>query len=480
MERLLMTDLRAWKDDPARKPLVLSGARQVGKTWLLNELGRREFDNVAYLNFERDAALTAVFDGTLDPAVVIDKVRAVTHERVDAGHTLLVFDEVQMCPRALTSLKYFCEEAPQYHVACAGSLLGVALPATGASFPVGKVDTLELHPMTFAEFLLAAGEDALADVACGRSPDLLDAVAGRLEYRLRQYYYVGGMPEAVDTFLRTGDYDLVQRVQRAVIDGYMQDIVKHSLDETGARVYDPEKVRAVWKTIPSQLSREQKRFQYKGVKSGARARDYAFAIEWLKGAGIVCEVPRVTEPQLPLAAHADYDDFKLFVLDVGILSAMCEVDSADVVLGSELFARFKGALTEQYVCQQLVAGNAMTPYYWSQSKPRAEVDFLVECAGRLIAVETKAERNLAAASLQLFGRRSPHLNLVRASMAPPAVHGCVAEVPLYLLQDEARWTAGPTSRALYEEACREKAASLNARRGGKRQDLGKGKDIHEL
>lgn len=431
VERDLMGRLVAWKDSRRRKPLVLNGARQVGKTWLLREFGRMYFGNVAYVSLDNNPRMAAQFDEGYDIPRLITMLQAETHERILPGETLIIFDEIQECPKALTSLKYFCEDAPEYAVAAAGSLLGVTVHS-GSGYPVGKVNALDLHPMTFGEFLDAMGEGVLREVVEKGDRSSIDAFSSRLVSLLRRYYFVGGMPEAVAAFADTGVLADAREVQDEVLLGYERDISKHLTPR------ETEFTLAAWHSIPAHLSRENKKFVFGHIRDGARARDYRSAITWMTQAGIAVRVPRVSKPGVPLSAYADEGAFRLFGLDVGLLGAMAQLDERSVVKGNALFTEFKGALTEQYVCQELVA-LGLAPYYWSAENSSGEIDFLVQESGRTYPIEVKAEENLRAKSLAAFNRAHDGMLCRRFSLSGFRDEGWMRNVPLYAIGGRSNW-----------------------------------------
>ena len=427
MQRDVMKRLVEWRHSPGRKPLVVQGARQVGKTWAIRELARAEFADVAYIDFLVDENMRAVFEGSLDPARLLDAIALQTG--ADAGNpdVLVVFDEVQECPRALTSLKSFQQERPDVPVVAAGSLLGVALHGARQeiSFPVGKVDHLMMHPMTFQEYLRGMEQDRLASLLESGDETLIEAFAERLTEELRRYYFVGGMPEAVATFAGTHDYADVRAVQTRLLIDYELDFSKYTTPQL------TERIRLVWRSLPGQLARENKKFLYSAVKPGARARGYEEAIQWLVDAGLVYRVPRIRKPGLPLASYEDPSAFKLYLLDVGLLGAASRLDASTIVEGSRLFTEFKGSLTENFVCQSLVTTGKVVPYYWSAESSTGEVDFVYDFAGRIVPVETKAELNLRAKSLRTFIERNGLGSGIRLSLAGFDHQSWVTNVPLY-------------------------------------------------
>lgn len=428
----MMRKLARWKDSGRRKPLLLNGARQVGKTWLLQEFGSRFFDNTAYLNFDDDRSLQAIFEQDYDMGRIAVAIQAVTGQRIEPGRTLLVLDEVQECPRALTSLKYFCEKSPGLHVAAAGSLLGLTVHE-GTGFPVGKVNILDMHPMTFREFLDATGNGPLRSVVDSGETDTIGALSGRLVPLLRQYCYVGGMPDAVAAFASSGMLSDARAVQSDILRSYRFDASKH-LDGREA-----EHVLAVLDSVPRHLSRENKKFVFGQIRDGARARDYRSAITWLCDAGIATRVRRVSKPGSPLSAYADDSAFKLFMADIGLLGAMSGLDAESVIDGNGVFEEFKGALAEQYVCQQLVSDCGLAPYYWSADNSTGEVDFLVQDGSGTYAIEVKAAENLKAKSLKSFKQRHGEVNALRFSLSGYREQDWMRNIPLYAMSNMSLW-----------------------------------------
>lgn len=427
MHRDVMEKLIGWKSSPNRKPLVLQGARQVGKTWAIQELARTEFEDIAYIDFLTDETMRAVFEGSLDPARLLEAIALQTGADAGDPDVLVVFDEVQECPRALSSLKTFQQERPDVPLIAAGSLLGVALHGRGqqVSFPVGKVDHVMMHPMTFEEFLRGTGQGRLADLLDSDDESLIDAFSERLIEELRRYYYVGGMPEAVSTFADSRDYTAVRAVQVRLLMDYELDFSKYATPQL------TERIRLIWRSLPGQLARENKKFLYSAVKPGARARGYEEAIQWLADAGLVHKVSRISKPGLPLSAYEDLSAFKLYFLDVGLLGAASRLEASTIVEGNRLFTEFKGAVTENYVCQSLVATGKVQPYYWSAENSSGEVDFVYDFAGRVVPVEAKAELNLRAKSLRSFVERNGLAPGIRLSLAGFDHQDWVVNIPLY-------------------------------------------------
>ena len=380
MYRRALEDLIRWKNSKTRKPMIIRGARQVGKTWLMREFGRTQYEQYAYINFDNNERMEHLFSGNLAISRIVTALQIESGVSIDADNTLLVFDEVQEVPNALTSLKYFCENAPQYHVIAAGSLLGVALHP-GASFPVGKVDFMDLYPLDFLEFMRALGEGRLVDLLEDMDWEMITGFKGKYIDLLKQYYYIGGMPEAVKTFAETLDYRMVRQVQQRLLMAYEQDFSKHAPHETVPRI------RMLWDSIPSQLAKENRKFIYGLIRQGARAREYELAMAWLTDCGLVHKVSRISKPGMPLRAYQDFNAFKLFVVDVGLLSAMSGLDVKSLLEGNRIFEEFKGALTEQYVLQQLLAIKEIKPFYWSAETGSAELDFVIQSGMHVVPLE---------------------------------------------------------------------------------------------
>lgn len=427
MERLLLQELVKWKEKADRKPLILRGARQVGKTWLLKDFGAKCFDDVCYVNFEQKDTLSMIFEGVLSPKRIIEQLSLYHAKKILPEKTLVIFDEVQEMPRALTSLKYFAEEAPEYAICCAGSLLGVALHE-GTSFPVGKVDFLDLYPLSFREFLLANGEQMLVESILGGNRELLP-FADKLTDYLKKYFVIGGMPSAVKKWLESNDYFEVDAVQQQLIASYQNDFSKHAPSQM------VEKIRYIWDSIPTQLAKENKKFIYGLVREGARAREYEDALMWLTDAGEIIRTYNVNKPDVPLKAYADLKAFKVYLLDVGLLRCLSELSPKVILEGSRIFEEFKGALTEQYVCQELqlfkhLRGN----YYWTSSSS-AEIDFLVTDGMEVYPLECKAGITMNAKSLKSYKERYSPTWSLRTSLLPYERNeeSRTTNIPLYLL-----------------------------------------------
>ncbi len=426
MQRHAFSCLRVWKDDPSRKPLVLRGARQVGKTWLLLEFGRSEYEKVVYVNCQRDPSVAAVFQGDLDPDRILRGLEIAARETIEPTTTLVIVDEIQDVPPALTSLKYFQEARPDIHLATAGSLLGLALRAS-ASFPVGKVNFLDLHPLNFDEFLRGVGEAQLADLVLQQDWGLLTRFRDRLVELLRLYMFVGGMPEAVLRHSEGASTGVVRAVQLDIIRGYENDFAKYATPAESRRIAQ------VWASMPAQLARENKRFVFGHVRQGARARDFEDAIQWLADAGLVHRVTRYTKPANPVRTYEDRNIFKLFLHDVGLLGALSGLDAAVLLRGTGIFGEFKGALTEQYVLQQIVAARNEAPMYWSPEKPTAKLDFALERPSGLVPIEVKAEENLRSKSLRSYIDRFHPAAALRFSLANYREQEDMINVPLFAI-----------------------------------------------
>ena len=431
MRRFVYTQLLDWKNTPdcERKPLVVEGARQVGKTWLARELGANEFETFIELNFEKQPSLRSLFELDFDFERIFLAIMAFTGKKVEPGKTLLFLDEIQWAPRGLLALKYFNDDVKGLHVVAAGSLLGL-VEHSGDSFPVGKVSYINVFPMTFDEFLLATGKENLYEVMKSRDWQLVNVLSGKLEDSLRTYYYVGGMPEAVEKFVSTGgNFAKVRRVQRELISSYENDFSKHAPTDVLPRI------NLVWNSIPAHLSKENKKFVYAAVKSGARAKDYETAIGWLVKAGLVYKHTRVSKAEVPLAGFEDTDSFKLFLLDVGLLGAMCSLDRRTLLEGSDFYGQYKGALTEQYVLQELICRNTdddkVELHYWAPDSGQAEVDFVIQSCGKIAPLAAKAEVAVKAKSLKVFTGRYKTPFVFRTSLLPYFKGDNVTDVPLF-------------------------------------------------
>ena len=428
MYRMSMEQLQKWKTQKRRKPLIIRGARQVGKTWLMKEFGAREYASTVYINFDNNERMRAFFEGSLEVERLITGLELYAGHKIDPGNTLLIFDEVQEAPRALTSLKYFNEDAPQYQIICAGSLLGVALHQ-GTSFPVGKVEFLDLYPLSLFEFMIAMNKEQYVELI--QKGDFDMATAFKQDYidLLKHYYYVGGMPEAVQAFADSRDFNEVREIQRRILEAYEQDFSKHAPNEAVPRI------RMLWNSIPAQLAKENKKFIYGLIKEGARAKEYELAMLWLTDCGLVHKVHRVTTPSLPLKAYEDLKAFKLFLVDVGLLSCMVGLRQDMLLDGNELFKEFKGALTEQYVLQQFKTIKGLGIYYWTADRGTAEVDFVIDNGSDVIPGEGKAEINLQAKSLKVYRDKFQPKLSIRTSMADYRREDWLLNLPLWTLEE---------------------------------------------
>lgn len=427
MERLAMQFLKKWKNKTKRKPLIIRGARQVGKTWLIKEFGQTEYDQMAYVNFENSRFLQTLFTSDYDIRRIITALQIETGIQIHPERTLIVFDEIQEARGGLTSLKYFYENAPQYHVIAAGSLLGVALHGS-KSFPVGKVEFLDLYPLSFSEFLWAMNQKSLSEILSNKDWALVKSFKDLYIQLLRQYYYVGGMPEVVSAFIEENDFIEVRNIQKQILTAYEQDFSKHAPNEIVPRI------RMLWNSIPGQLSKENKKFIYGLIKKGARAKDYELSLAWLIDCGLIYKVNRISKPSIPLSGYIDNGAFKLYAVDVGLLAAMGNIDAKTLLEGNAIFTEFKGSLTEQYVLQQLMINSDLSIYYWSAENATAEVDFVMQYSGQVIPLEVKAEENLQAKSLKLYCQKFNPKLAVRTSMSDFREEDRFTNVPLYAIE----------------------------------------------
>ena len=428
MYRIAIEKLYKWKNSKRRKPLIIEGARQVGKTWLMKEFGKQAYADTVYINFDSNSRMADLFSADLDTDRLIMGLELYAGHKINPENTLLIFDEVQEVPRALASLKYFYENAPQYHIVCAGSLLGIALHQ-GTSFPVGKVDFLKLYPLSFSEFLMATGNERFAELLKKQDYEMITSFKQTYIDALKHYYFVGGMPEAVQSFAESKDFNEVRAIQKRILAAYEQDFSKHAPNEI------VPKIRMLWNSIPSQLARENKKFIYGLVREGGRAREYETAIMWLSDCGLVHKVSRVNAAGIPLKAYEDLKAFKLFIVDVGLLGCMTGLRQRTLLDGDDLFVEFKGALTEQYVCQQLKTIEDLGVYYYTNDRGSCEIDFVVDNGEQIVPIEVKAETNLRAKSLKTYRERfEPELS-VRTSMADYKKEDWLLNLPLYAIEN---------------------------------------------
>ena len=427
MERLLFQELIAWKEKTNRKPLILKGVRQCGKTYLLKTFGRQCYADTAYFNFEETESLKTLFETDYDVNRILFELGLTLGRTIQRETTLIIFDEIQECGRAITALKYFCENAPEYHIVCAGSLLGIALKKQ-PSFPVGKVDFLTLSPMSYAEFLLANGETQLAGylAAFKRGGKISEPVANKLATYLKQYYVTGGMPEVVQTWCETHDIEKTEKVQQMILDSYQFDFSKH------APVKDFPKILAIWQSIPEQLAKDNSKFIFGHVRKGWRAKDLEDALVWLEGAGLVYKVCRIEKPFIPMSAYADPTVFKLYLCDVGLLRKLSKLPYEIILESSALYTEFKGAMTENFVLCELLKSSENTPYYWTSGN-LAEVDFVIQCGTQIVPIEVKSERNVKAKSLAEYRKKYEPVYAVKTSMRSETNGIGVLNIPLYLI-----------------------------------------------
>lgn len=427
MYRQAIEKLFAWKESRHRKPLIIEGARQVGKTWLMKEFGAQAYDDTFYINFDSNTPMAELFSTDLNTERLIMGLELYMGRKIDPETTLLIFDEVQEVPRALSSLKYFYENAPQYHIVCAGSLLGIALHR-GTSFPVGKVEFLKLYPLSYREFLMALGKEQYVSVLDQQDYEMVTSFKQSYIDALKQYYFVGGMPEAVQSFAEARDFNEVRAIQKRILAAYEQDFSKHAPNEV------VPKLRMLWNSIPSQLARENKKFIYGLVREGARAKEYETALLWLSDCGLVHKVSRVRAASIPLKAYEDLKAFKLFLLDVGLLGCMAGLRARTLLDGNALFVEFKGALTEQYVCQQLKTLEDLGVFYYTNDRGSCEIDFIADTGETIVPIEVKAEVNLQAKSLKTYREKySPEI-CIRTSMADYKKEDWLLNLPLYAIE----------------------------------------------
>ena len=439
MYRVAIEKLYKWRESKRRKPLIIEGARQVGKTWLMKEFGSKAYANTVYINFDSNSRMADLFASDLNTDRLIMGLELYAGHKIEAENTLLIFDEVQEVPRALSSLKYFYENAPQYHIVCAGSLLGIALHG-GTSFPVGKVDFLKLYPLSFREFLMATGNERFAELLDKQDYAMITSFKQTYIDALKYYYFVGGMPEAVQSFAENKDFNVVRDIQKRILAAYEQDFSKHAPYEA------VPKIRMIWNSIPSQLARENKKFIYGLVREGGRAKEYETAIMWLTDCGLVHKVSRVNAAGIPLKAYEDLRAFKLYIVDVGLLGCMTGLQQRTLLDGNDLFTEFKGALTEQYVCQQLKTIEDLGVYYFTNDRGSCEVDFVIDTGEKIIPVEVKAEVNLKAKSLRVYKDKYEPEVSVRTSMADYKKEDWLVNLPLYAVEEISRMNIGGTGK----------------------------------
>ena len=424
MQRVILQKFIEWKSFSDRKPLIVNGARQVGKTWLLREFARTEYAKEAYIICRKNDIVRQIFTQDFDVNRILRALRALSGVDITPGDTLIVLDEVQDVPEVLEALKYFCEEAPEYHIAVAGSLLGISLH-NGVSYPVGKVNEINVYPMNFEEFVLAKGETEVFKLIVNRDYMTMNLIHEKMVDLLRQYYYVGGMPEAVKKYVESDSLIEVRRIQKEILNGYELDLSKHAPKEQVPRI------RMVWKSIPSQLFKDNKKFIYGALRKGAKANDFEIAIQWLVDSGLVYKVPKCTKPALPLDVYEDLSSFKLYMLDVGLLGAMVNTEPVQVLINNNVFVEYKGGMTEQYVLQQMKSHGVSPIYYHKTDDSRLELDFVIQYNAKLLPIEVKAEGNVRANSLTALLVKNPDLKAVRFSMLPYKEQGQLECLPLY-------------------------------------------------
>lgn len=426
MYRDKMNELKKWKDSPTRKPLIIRGARQVGKTWLMKEFGKQYYKKCAYINFDDNSRMNKLFEDDFDLDKIIQGLKIESNVNIEPENTLIILDEIQETPKALKALKYFYENANQYHIVSAGSLLGVAIHE-GTSFPVGKVDFLDLAPLSFFEFLEALGEENLLQLLKKNDFDMIGVFNSKLKEFLKLYYYVGGMPEAVNSYAQNKDLKEVRKIQKRLLEAYEQDFSKHAPSNIVPRI------RQLWNNIPTQLAKENKKFIYGLVREGARAREYEIALSWLIDCGLVYQINRVTTSKVPLSAYQDFNAFKLYLLDVGLLSAMSGIDAKTLLEGNDVFEEFKGSLTEQYVLCQLKECTDLDIFYWSSDTGTSELDFITQIGKDNVPIEVKASENLQAKSLKSFVQKYETKFNVRTSMSDYRNDDWITNIPLYCI-----------------------------------------------
>lgn len=429
MQRTAILKLKEWKELKNHKPIIIEGARQVGKTWLMKEFGKQYYEQVVYLHFDNNQKLTALFENDYEIPRLIEAFEILSGIKINPDNTLIIFDEIQECPRALTSLKYFYENAPEYDIIAAGSLLGL-MHHEGTGFPVGKVSFLNLYPMNFFEFARALGEEKLIELIEKKDFQMISVFKNDFEKLVKMYCYIGGMPEVVQNFVDNRNYKKVREIQKNILASYENDFSKHVSSNT------VEKIRMLWRAIPSQLAKENKKFIYNVIKTGARAKEYELALLWLKDAGLVYQVNRIKKPDLPLIAYQDLDAFKLFIVDVGLLSALTNLDVKTILEKTQIFEEFKGAIAEQYVYQQLKSVDDIPIFYWSNDSRRSEIDFVIQHGEYVVPVEVRAVKNLKAKSLNNFIQEYKSKKSVRTSLADYKLNdNNLYDIPLYAISN---------------------------------------------
>ena len=425
MFRKIFVDLLDWKKNLNKKPLIIQGARQVGKTWIMQEFAQKEYKNYLYVNFERDRDVANIFENNLDPKFIIENLEIKYDKKITEQDTLIIFDEIQECPNALTSLKYFCEET-KYNIVCAGSFLGIALHKN-TSFPVGKVEFLSLHPLDFKEFLIANDKEKLVNILNKQDFNQIKIFKNEFENYLKLYFYIGGMPEVVQEYVNNKNLLTARKIQERIVESYINDFSKHVEKNVFTKMLD------LWRSIPSQLSKENRKFIYKNIKEGARSKDYEIAMQWLNDCGLIHKVKRISKPNFPINSYIDNSNFKLFLVDIGLLSCLSSLDSKVIIEGSDIFNEFKGSLTEQFVLQELKASNKLLINYWTNKNGNAELDFIIQKNRYIIPIEVKATVNLQAKSLKVYNELfKPELS-IRTSLADYKKTDNLYDIPLYTI-----------------------------------------------
>lgn len=424
MYRNAIKELEKWKNKKRRKPLIIRGARQVGKTWLMKHFGESFYEYTIYINFDKNLQMKNLFENNMNTERIIKGIELYSNTKINPENTLLIFDEIQEVPNAISSLKYFYENDPEYHIICAGSLLGIALH-NGLSFPVGKIEFLNLYPLSFTEFIMAMGKESYADLITNKDFDMANNFSEEYKELLKKYYFIGGMPEVVSNFIENEDYNEARKIQKEILFGYEQDFSKHAPNKIVPRI------RMLWNNIPSQLAKENKKFIYGLIKSGARAKDYEIALSWLLDCGLVYKVNKVKTPNIPLKAYEDLRAFKLFFLDVGLLACMVDIHQSILLNGNHLIKEFKGALTEQFILSQLISSSNLTPYYWTNDRGSAEIDFLISLENKVIPMEVKAEINLKAKSLKAYYEKFKPETSIRCAMTMYKEDDWLINLPLW-------------------------------------------------
>ncbi len=425
MFREIFNELKNWKNKINKKPLIIQGARQVGKTWVMKEFGKSEYNNVVYINFEKDKSIQYIFSIDLDPKKIIENLCIKLHNNID-NNTLIIFDEIQECSNALTSLKYFCEET-DYQIICAGSFLGIALH-NNTSFPVGKVEFLNLYPLSFAEFLMANEENGLVKVLENQDFNQIKIFKNELDQYLKLYFYIGGMPEVVQEYINNKNLKNIRKTQKAIINSYINDFSKHTEKNVFPKMLD------LWQSIPSQLSKENKKFIYKNIKEGARSKEYEVAMQWLNDCGLIYKINKITKPFFPINSYIDNSNFKLFLVDIGLLSAMSSLNQEVIIENNTIFKEFKGSLTEQFILQELKNTGDILINYWTSKSGNAEVDFVIQKNNLIIPIEVKATINLQAKSLKTYNETFKPEIMIRTSLADYKKTDNLFDIPLYIVR----------------------------------------------